>query len=157
MLNLKALSVRQPWAWALIHAGKDCENRSAFALQHMNFRGVHRLAIHAAKGMTRCEYEDAFDFMRDTFDFVPPAPRDLIRGAIIGSVAFLDIVHKSPSRWFFGPRAIRVHDAQACEPIPCVGALGLFAWKPSGELVAPAKWMLPINAEREQAQDFGLI
>ena len=23
----KALSVRQPWAWAIIHGGKDIENR----------------------------------------------------------------------------------------------------------------------------------
>ncbi len=23
-----ALSIRQPWAWAIIHAGKDVENRS---------------------------------------------------------------------------------------------------------------------------------
>lgn len=30
MLDLPelALSVRQPWAWAIIHAGKDIENRS---------------------------------------------------------------------------------------------------------------------------------
>jgi len=25
---MKALSIRQPWAWAIIHAGKDVENRT---------------------------------------------------------------------------------------------------------------------------------
>lgn len=25
---VKALSVRQPWAWAIVHAGKDVENRN---------------------------------------------------------------------------------------------------------------------------------
>ena len=24
---MKCLSIRQPWAWAIIHAGKDIENR----------------------------------------------------------------------------------------------------------------------------------
>ena len=24
---MKALSIRQPWAWAILHAGKDIENR----------------------------------------------------------------------------------------------------------------------------------
>ena len=28
---LRAISVRQPWAWAIIHAGKDCENRNMAA------------------------------------------------------------------------------------------------------------------------------
>ena len=28
----QAFSVRQPWAWAILHAGKDVENRSAAAL-----------------------------------------------------------------------------------------------------------------------------
>jgi len=27
-----ALSVRQPWAWAIIHAGKPVENRSKLAI-----------------------------------------------------------------------------------------------------------------------------
>ncbi|WP_409188395.1 hypothetical protein [Bradyrhizobium sp. RDM4] len=30
-----ALSVRQPWAWAIIHGGKDVENRSAPAVRNM--------------------------------------------------------------------------------------------------------------------------
>lgn len=29
-----ALSVRQPWAWAIIFAGKDIENRSWQAVNH---------------------------------------------------------------------------------------------------------------------------
>lgn len=29
-----ALSVRQPWAWAIIHAGKDIENRTWQAVNH---------------------------------------------------------------------------------------------------------------------------
>lgn len=42
-----AVSVRQPWAWAIIHAGKDIENRSLAAVKHGMKPG--RIAIHAAK------------------------------------------------------------------------------------------------------------
>jgi len=61
-LPMIALSVRQPWAWAIIHAGKDIENRSWQAVNH-GLRQRGRIAIHAAKGMTRDEYEDAANFI----------------------------------------------------------------------------------------------
>ncbi len=46
-----ALSIRQPWAWHILHSGKDIENRD----WPTRFRG--RVLIHASKGMTRAEYE----------------------------------------------------------------------------------------------------
>jgi len=57
-----ALSVRQPWAWAIIHAGKDIENRSWQAVNH-GLRQRGRIAIHAAKGMTNAEYSEAREFI----------------------------------------------------------------------------------------------
>lgn len=45
-----ALSIRQPWAWLILHAGKDIENRTWQTYQRGWF------AIHASKGMTRREY-----------------------------------------------------------------------------------------------------
>lgn len=40
---MRAITVRQPWAWAIIHGGKDVENRTR------NIAGTYRgpLAIHA--------------------------------------------------------------------------------------------------------------
>jgi hypothetical protein len=40
---MKILTVRQPWAWAIIHGGKDVENRTR------NIAGLYRgpVAIHA--------------------------------------------------------------------------------------------------------------
>ena len=55
-----ALSVRQPWAWAIIHAGKDIENRSWAT----KFRG--RVLIHASKGMTQEEFAGRFGFSVNT-------------------------------------------------------------------------------------------
>lgn len=42
---MKAITVHQPWAWAIIFAGKDTENRAT------NFVGSHRgrIAIHAGQ------------------------------------------------------------------------------------------------------------
>jgi len=44
---MKALSVRQPWAWAIIYALKDIENRG----WPINYRGD--ILIHAAKTCTK--------------------------------------------------------------------------------------------------------
>ena len=58
-----ALSVREPWSWALRFAGKSadgCENR---AWKHApKFRGP--MLLHAGVGCTRLEFGQAADFMR---------------------------------------------------------------------------------------------
>lgn len=169
-----AISVRQPWAWAIIHAGKHLENRSPVAVKHM--RGVMRsgpLAIHAAKGMTRDEYESARDFMvsrmlvkHDAF----PSPDKLVRGAVIGSAHFDDVLTHSASPWWIGPRALVLSkQTPLAEPIPCVGALGFFEWRNGldgdprtytgyrePKLEEPKPWMLAwpadLRASREKIE-----
>lgn len=135
-----ALSVRQPWAWAIIYAGKDIENRG---WKSARFRG--RVAIHASKGMTREEWLSATEFMAGEEGFAGPPPAELSRGAIIGSVEICDAIRSSSSPWFFGPLGLVLRDPMPCEPIPCVGALGFFEWKRADPSVmpAPAKWMQP--------------
>lgn len=148
-----ALSVRQPWAWAIIHAGKDIENRSWQAINHgLTRRG--RVAIHASKGMTREEYLDAAEFMAQLRISCPPAI-DLLRGGIIGSVEVVDVVTGSESPWFFGPRGLVLSDAQPCAFIPAAGALGYFEWKPGDASIVPepARWMLP-RPPADAAQPF---
>lgn len=137
-----ALAVRQPWAWAIVAGHKHLENRSAKAISFMvPVRG--RRAIHASKGMTQAEYAEAAEFMADQGIACPPAA-DLIRGAIIGSVDVTDWTKFSTDPWFFGPRALVLRNALACEPIASVGALGYFRWTPSyGAIEAPLPWMLP--------------
>lgn len=141
ILPSRALSVRQPWAWAIIYAGKNIENRGPIAITKGSMRRG-KIAIHASKGMTQEEYAHACDFMVG-LDIVCPPPGALIRGAIIGSVDVVDIVTMSMSPWFFGPRGLVLRDPQACEPVPCSGALGYFDWKESGTIEQSLKWMLP--------------
>lgn len=134
----KALSVRQPWAWAIIHRGKDVENRSAAAIRHgMTCR---RIAIHASKGMTRDEYESAHNFMA-SLGIQCPRPDELLRGAIIGSVTVTDIVKESDSPWFFGPRGLVLADPKPCLAIPASGMLGYFTWARGGTEAEPLPWM----------------
>lgn len=138
-----AISVRQPWAWAIIFGGKNVENRTAKAIAHM-VPMCGRRAIHAAQGMTREEYEEARAFMADIGVACPP-PAELVRGAVIGSVEVAGFVSESDSPWFMGPRALILRDPYACVPIPAVGQLGYFRWKPASPdiLARPARWMLP--------------
>lgn len=136
-----ALAVRQPWAWAIIHAGKDIENRSPMAVRYMSHRGP--IAIIASKGMSQDEYRCAREFMAG-FGVECPEPAALIRGAIIGTVVVKDVARESSSPWWMGPRGLVLEHAAPCDPIPCVGQLGFFEWKPSGgEVYAPFPWMLP--------------
>jgi hypothetical protein len=53
---MKAISVRQPWAWAIIYSTKDIENRG----WPINYRGD--ILINAAKMCTKKEYESASIF-----------------------------------------------------------------------------------------------
>jgi hypothetical protein len=143
-----ALSVRQPWAWAIIHGGKPVENRSQGAIKHIKpriwtmERGYQRIAIHASLGMTQDEHWQAFQFM-SSISVTCPQAKDLIRGAIIGHVQVECVISDSASPWYFGPRALLLSDPQAIDPIPAAGQLGAFAWKPrEGVIDPPKKWML---------------
>ena len=140
-----ALSVRQPWAWAIIFAGKDVENRDwRRPNPGLAFRG--RVAIHASSGMTRDEYDAV---MPRSAPAIPP-PHLLVRGAIIGHVQIMDII-RDPGRdmitsdWYNGPVGLMLHNPVAIEPIPCAGALGFFKWQNNRTETPtpPAKWMLP--------------
>jgi len=150
-----ALSIRQPWAWAIVAGHKDVENRSMFAVTGADF-DARDVAIHAAKGMTMEEYEDAADFMAH-LGVQCPRPDALVRGAIIGSATVTAVVRQSDSPWFFGPRGLLLSDAYDVKPVPSVGALGYFEWQPSGELSEPLPWMLawPNECRRRRPKPSG--
>ena len=122
---MKALSIRQPWAWLIINGGKDIENRD----WKTNFRG--RVLVHASKGMTREEWSDAWTFAQG-LGASPKAiaagvTRDsILRGGIIGSIEIVDCVSYSSSPWFMGKFGFVLRDPRPLPFVPWKGQLGFF-------------------------------
>jgi hypothetical protein len=88
---LKAITVKPVWAWAIIYAGKNIENRS----WRTNIRGL--IAIHASKNLTRREYEESKKLLPRRWRNELPAYENLSRGVIIGVVELVDCVTESKS------------------------------------------------------------
>lgn len=86
-----ALSLRQPWAWAILHAGKRIENRR----WNTHYRG--HILLHAAKGCMADEHEDAIGWMVQAGvikvgDHWPEWPHGADRGGIVGRARIVDVV-----------------------------------------------------------------
>lgn len=118
---MKALSIRQPWAWLILNAGKDVENRQWWT----SFRG--RFYIHAAKGMTRDEYlNGALTLEEIDSRIVLPPFEALERGGIVGTAHLTACVKASESPWFFGDYGFELRDVLPLPFRPYKGALGFF-------------------------------
>jgi hypothetical protein len=105
----RAISIRQPWAHAILHLGKDVENRP----MRTHYRG--RILIQAS---LKIEHDEARKLKLD--------PDRLPTGAIVGSVEIFDCIRDSKSKWAIhgqwhwllrNPRVL-------AKPIPFKGKLG---------------------------------
>ena len=113
---MKALSVRQPWAWAIIHAGKTIENRP----RRTHLRET--VAIHASLQPDR-EWEEWYPHRAVK---VPPS-EEWVFGAIIGLADIVDCVEVHRSKWFQGPFGYVIANPRPLrKPVPCKGALGFW-------------------------------
>lgn len=126
---MRALSVRQPWAWAIVFAGKDVENRS----RRDPWRaGVgERIYLHSSSTADPHDDELARTLARHPDPELPAAAR--ICGALLGTVRLAGVHHAtecalSCSRWAQpGSWHLELSQPRAlAEPIPWRGALGLF-------------------------------
>lgn len=118
---MKALSIRQPWAWAIVHAGKDVENRTWRTSRRGEF------FVHAA----RTYDTDGHWFLERELGLVVPPMKYLPAGGIIGRARLIDCVTKSLSPWFSGPYGFVIRDARPVEFFRCNGALGFFEVDPA--------------------------
>jgi hypothetical protein len=118
---MKALSIRQPWAWLVVNGWKNIENRE----RRFKHRGP--LLIHASAWMTPEDYEACRIFVDGICDdlAMPDIP-DLPRGGIVGEVVVLDCVEWHSSAWFTGPYGLVLDEAVSCPMIPWRGMPGLF-------------------------------
>ena len=93
---MKAISIRQPWAWLIVHGYKDIENRT-WATKH---RGP--ILIHAGKTLAP-EFDELRQELREDFDIGVPPRKELPRGGIVGQATIVDCVTDYDSDFFFGP------------------------------------------------------
>lgn len=119
-----ALSIRQPWAWLILNAGKDIENRD----WPTNFRG--RTLIHASKSCTKAEYADALEFVTmgelGRQGIVLPPIEQLQRGGIVGSVEIIGCTAESDSPWFMGQFGFVLRNPKPLPFVAWKGQLGFF-------------------------------
>ncbi|MFA7100132.1 MAG: ASCH domain-containing protein [Eubacteriales bacterium] len=112
---MKTLSIKQPWAWAIIQGLKPVENRT----WKTDFRG--EILIHAGKTFDK----KGFDFMK-LMGIPCPDKFELKTGGIIGKVTISDCVNKLNSRWFKGPYGFILSNPKKILFIPVPGQLGFF-------------------------------
>jgi hypothetical protein len=146
---MKALSIRQPWAWAIFNAGKDVENRD-WSDNGRNMRDARRLQnsdimIHVGQGLTRDQYlgymETAKRILHPTSLARTPAREEFQRGGFVGIVRFSGIVvdwmrpeeygrpelrKARESAWFFGKYGLVFTNPRPTKFIEHKGVLGFF-------------------------------
>lgn len=120
---MKALSIRQPWAWLIVNGHKKVENRT----WRTNFRG--EFAVHAASKMTVIEYARAQGVAARAGIRLPQI--DMIeRGGIVGLANITDCRPVDPKGekdpFFFGPYGFIIDRAVAIPFYPMLGKLGFF-------------------------------
>ena len=123
--TINCLTICQPWAWAILHAGKNIENRKWYS----NYRGP--LLIHAGKS------KKWLDGGFETFDALGiqrPLSHELGYGEILGIVEMVDCKTllklydtDVDTTWAEGPYCHVYANPRAFEqPVPYLGALGFF-------------------------------
>jgi hypothetical protein len=132
---MRALSIRQPWAWLILHAGKDIENRNWRPRNPaLRFRGT--CLIHA--GIAVQPISDGLRaWVKQTSGVDLPRSDELPRGGIVGRVDVIDVVRASPSPWFEGPYGLVFANSKSLRFAECRGRLGFF--EPFQEVVAPKR------------------
>jgi len=124
---MKALSLKQPWAWLVVEGMKDIENRKWAT----KYRG--KILIHASKNWDA--EGERWLYIKDCKGEIPMGGREIpmrhdpriIYGAIIGSADILNCVVESKSPWFVGPYGFVLANASRVEEITfCKGRLGFF-------------------------------
>lgn len=114
---MKALSIRQPWAWLIVNGFKPIENRT----WNTNARGP--ILIHAGKSFDKKGYA----WVRDNFPEIDlPLPSQFERGGIVGRANLWEVATASSSPWFSGPFGFRLAQAEPLPFVPMPGRLGFF-------------------------------
>ncbi len=113
---MKALSIRQPWAWLIANGHKDIENRT----WRTKFRG--KFLVHAGKKFDNAGY----DWVANEMNIALPDKKAFELGGIVGRAEIIACVSRSDSAWFTGPIGFIIQNAAALPFHACRGRLGFF-------------------------------
>lgn len=128
---MKALSVRQPWAWLIVNGHKQYENREWQVNNPCRrFRGP--VLIHASKGMTQDEYLIG-EITTEELGVTLPKFEDLERGGIVGKTEIVAWHDEAPDMPFAFTSGLELRNSQPLPFRPCQGALGFFNVEGGGE------------------------
>jgi hypothetical protein len=139
---MKAVTIRQPFAWAIAAGFKDIENRTWAP----RVAPGEVVAIHAAVAMP-----DADDVRRvqKLVGRRASVPEEYDCGAIVAVARVAKVVASSRSPWFSGPLGWVLEEVTLVrEPIDCTGQLGL--WKVPAAVEARLKRHLRSLAARSR-------
>lgn len=136
---MRALTINQPWAWAILRAGKTVENRTWATA----YRGP--LLIHAGASRkwyaewTPAEWRAAFGRTVPAL----PAWANLDKSAVLGVADLVDCVpadRRKHDPWADGPFCFVLANVRPLRAVPARGALGL--WTPGPDLAAAVRAQL---------------
>ena len=123
---VRALTIKQPWAYAMLHLGKDVENRS----WRRDYSGP--LLIHTSKHPVTEPRALLAKHMRS----VPSinALNKLPTGSVVGVADLCDYVRDSQSKWAQKRKwHWLLRNVHPIRPIKCPGQLGL--WTPTRAII----------------------
>jgi hypothetical protein len=124
---VKALSIKQPWAWLEVNGYKPIENRNTLK----NFRGT--FLIHAGMKFDKNVFH--FLYVQDIFEEVQTAHQNMPEqlndarynyGGIIGYAEIYDCVTESDSPWFIGKYGLMIRNPKPLPFTTCKGKLSFF-------------------------------
>lgn len=135
---MKALSIRQPWAWLIVNGHKPVENRT-WPTSHRGDTLVHAGKVFDDEGLR--SVLAAFPHLRGVL------PRQYELGGIVGTAQLVGCVQQHPSAWFTGPYGFVFFTPRPLPFVPARGELGFFDLPMSDTLYAAMHHGSPREAE----------
>ena len=155
---MKALSIRPPFIWTILYAGKDIENRT------WGTRVVGTIALHASSTVSKQEWEDLSDFLKEHGLPSMPPKETLVKGAIVGVVDIVGCHNPEegayPSLWYGDEYGFVLENPRPLPiPIPIKGKLNLWTipkeieeqiWAQIPQIPPNLNWVSPVHSQKSK-------
>ncbi len=121
---IRGLTLHRPWPWAIVHGGKDVENRTWRPPTWMI--GAH-VALHVGLEIQREAIPDVLFRGRIRTPALHVGELLAHPGHVVAVARIAGVVERSASPWFFGPYGWQLVDVvELPRPVRCVGSRRLW-------------------------------